>query len=123
MISKECREAINKATKILEPFSKYKFIDKSLKCMNEVVYREDWKIACKSYEKKRRAREIELLYAFLNEGKTIQYCYSRNRNKKPLIWDDIPKEKVRNFIEHGMWNYMKIKGEDDAYWSQVTVID
>lgn len=123
MISKECREAISKATSVLEPFLNYKFIGKALKCMNEAVFREDWKITCKAYEEKRKSREIELLSAFLNKGKTIQYCYSKNRNKKPLVWDDIPKEKVRNFIEYGMWDYMKVKGESDEYWRQVTFID
>lgn len=123
MISKECREAIIEATKILKPYKSYKFIRNALAIINDAVYMEDWKISRNAYEEKRRNREIELLNAFLNKGKTIQYCYSRNRNKKPLVWDDIPKEKVRNFIEHGMWDYMKIKGEDDAYWSQVTVID
>ena len=112
MISKECRGAIDKATEILEPFSDYKFIKKVLRIMSDTVYVEDWKVSRKAYEEKRKSREKELLTAF-EEGKTIQYCYARNQGKKPLIWDDLPEKKVRNYIEHGMWDYMKIKGEVD----------
>lgn len=121
MISKECREAIIEATKILKPYRSYKFIRNALAIMNDAVYMEDLKMSRKAYEEKRKTREKELLTAF-KEGKTIQYCYSRNRNKKPLVWDDLPREKVRNFIEHDMWDYMKIKGEDDAYWNQAISI-
>lgn len=112
MISKECREAIDKATEILEPFSDYKFIKKVLRIMSDTVYVEDWKESRKVYEEKRKSREKELLTAF-EEGKTIQYCYARNQGKKPLVWDDLPEKKVRNYIEHGMWEYMKIKDEVD----------
>jgi len=112
MISQECREAINEATKILKPFSNYKFIRKVLDIMNDTVYVEDWKESRKIYEERKKKREKELLTAF-KEGKTIQYCYARNRGKKPLIWDDLPKKKVRNFIEHDMWEYMKIKDEKE----------
>lgn len=111
MISKECREAIDKAAEILEPFSNYKFIEKALKNMRSAVYREDWKIKYEEYVKREQKGEKELLDAF-EKGKTIQYCYSRNRDKNPRIWDDLPKEKVRNFIEHGQWEYMRIKAPD-----------
>jgi hypothetical protein len=30
------------------------------------------------------------------------------------VWDDLPKEKAYRFIEHGMWDYMKIKDEDEC---------
>jgi hypothetical protein len=113
MISQECRDAINDASKLLEPYKNYKFIKKALDVMHYPVYREDEKIAYEAYEKKRKYREKELLTA-LNENKTIQYCYSRNRDKKPLVWDDLPKEKAYRFIEHGMWDYMKIKDEDEC---------
>lgn len=110
MISKECREAINEATAMLKPFSNYKFIKMALDFMHRAVYREDEKIAYEEYKKREQKGEKELLDAF-EEGKTIQYCYARNRGKQPLIWDDLPREKVRNYIEHGMWEYMKIKDE------------
>lgn len=110
MISQECRDAIKEASKLLEPFTNYKFIEKALTNMNSAVLREDHKIAYKAYEAKRLKAEKELLTA-LKEGKTLQYCYSRNRDKNPPIWDDLPKEKAYNFIEHGQWEYMRIKGD------------
>lgn len=113
MISQECRNAIEEASKLLKPYKSYKFIRNALAIMNDAVYMEDWKISHKIYEERRKNREKELLAAF-KEGKIIQYCYSRNRGKKPLIYDDLPKEKVRNFIEHGMWEYMKIKDEAEC---------
>ena len=110
MISQECRNAIKEASKLLEPFSNYKFIRTVLSIMNGAVYREDEKIAYKEYVERERKGEKALLDAF-EEGKTIQYCYARNRGKQPPIWDDLPREKVRNYIEHGRWEYMKIKDE------------
>jgi hypothetical protein len=110
MISQECRDAIKEASKLLEPFTNYKFIEKALTDMNSPIWREDRKIAYKAYEAKRLKAEEELLTA-LKEGKTLQYCYSRNRDKNPPIWDDLPKEKAYNFIEHGQWEYMRIKGD------------
>lgn len=112
MISQECRDAIEEASKLLEPYVSYKFIGKALDIMKGAVLREDWDLSRKAYEERRKNREKKLLAAF-EEGKIIQYCYARNRGKKHLIWDDLPKNKVLNFIEHGMWEYMKIKGETD----------
>ena len=111
MISKECREAIDKAIEILKPFSNYKFVEKAMEVLSWPVLREDRKIAYKEYKEKEQKGEKELLDAF-EKGKTIQYCYSRNRDKNPRIWDDLPKEKVRSFIEHGQWEYMRIKDPD-----------
>ena len=112
MISQECRDAIKEASKLLEPFTNYKFIEKALRDMNWPVLREDHKIAYNAYETKRLKAE-EVLLTALKEGKTLQYCYSRNRDKNPSIWDDLPKEKAYNFIEHGQWEYMRIKDETD----------
>ena len=109
MISQECRDAIKEASKLLEPYKNYKFIKKALDAMHWPVYREDEKIAYEEYKKREQKGEKELLDAF-EEGKTIQYCYARNRGAE-WKWSDLPREKVRNYIEHGMWEYMKIKDE------------
>lgn len=112
MISQECRDAIEEASKLLEPYKNYKFIKKALDVMHWPVYQEDKKIAYEEYKKREQKGEKELLDAF-EKGKTIQYCYARNRGKE-WKWGDLPREKVRNYIEHGMWEYMKIKDEAEC---------
>jgi hypothetical protein len=112
LISTECRNAISNVYDLLEPYSNYDFIKNALDTLKSGVANDDWETNIKIYQNKRRKREKILLSA-LKEGKTVQYCYSRDWDITPRKWIDLPSKKAYNFIEHGMWDQMKVKDEED----------